>query len=282
MPSPVSMRKLFNAAAKRRVPDSIIEQASIAFNQFEELISEHAGDRESFASMVSALSSRQDGSSEIDLVQRRAAFKANSHIWGLQARVKMGCFIVRPNTDDPSFIDAIFLRGVVGLRQLRRDRPFIMSEIALSDSDGTIRRPAEIERLDTVDSQHGINLLRDFCTTPLPTIRNYINEGQRLVTELINSDVGSSAAFSGFLCDVLRKSDVRYRDEHNHALEFRSFIDNPFETAASDYPRYVDMIEYVMERLGWDPSEFESYRYRQAYPVMHSAVVMETPLPEKP
>jgi hypothetical protein len=335
VPSRVSMQKLFKAALKQRVPESVVNRAATAFDEFETLVEEHAGDRDSFASMVSALTA--EGSEQIDLNQRRAVYKGNSHIWGIQARSKIACAIIQPSEDDPNLFDAVFLRGVVGLCQLRRNRPFTISAIAMSDNDAITRRHPDIERLDLVDDQHGINLLHEFCTHPLPNVRNVEHSGV-LVTQLLNTDVGSGAAFTGFLCDVYRKGSTRYRDEHNRAMRFKSMIESPFESTqvdalirhgtfsdqplvftartvargcgenpdvanadvlftdepaaylgmgadglhTSDYPRYVEMINYVMERLGWDATEFEAYRYRVAYPVMGTVVVVECPLPEKP
>jgi hypothetical protein len=310
------------------VPDKVIEDASQAFDRFEDLVAEHAGDRDSFVSMISALTTNTADSEQIDIAQRRAVFKGNSHIWGLQARAKIACAIIQPSVDDPASFDAVFLRGVVGLRQLRRDRAFTISAIAIRDNDGVARRHPDIERLDVVDAQH-MNMLRDFCTQPMPATRSFANQRGEMVTQLLNADVGSSAAFSGFLCDVYREGGSRYSDEHNDSLTLVSEIDSPFELAqvdalirtgtfgskplqfatrtvnamrnmptresdvlmigepaarldTADYPRYVEMIEYVTERLGWNPKEFEAYRCRVDYPVMNTAVVMECPLPEKP
>ncbi len=47
-------------------------------------------------------------------------------------------------------------------------------------------------------------------------------------------------------------------------------------------PRYGEMAAYVFDRLGWDAEQFEVFRCRVEYPVMHSAVVVRFPLPEAP
>ena len=47
-------------------------------------------------------------------------------------------------------------------------------------------------------------------------------------------------------------------------------------------PRYVEMARYAFARLGWDGEQFEVYRCRVEYPVMHSAVVIRFPLPVAP
>jgi hypothetical protein len=47
-----------------------------------------------------------------------------------------------------------------------------------------------------------------------------------------------------------------------------------------DVPRYVEMADYVAERVRWDLDQFEVYRCRVEYPVMHSAVVIRFDLPK--
>jgi len=188
------------------------------------------------------------------------------------------------------------------------------------------------------EATNGVNLLHEYCSDPLPEIRNRKTDRGRLVTEIVNQDVGTSVAFTGFLCDLYRKADVRWQDTENSEialcseilypvevnvcdafirkgtygdglLGFRSeswnmvgqreakdsgfdvlFADNAVEHLgrgveslhSTEYPQYVEMISHVMERLGWDPKEFDAYRHRLVYPVMPSAVVCRADLPEKP
>jgi hypothetical protein len=335
LPGKVAMKRFFDAAQKVGVPKTQVSAAERTIAELAEVVRTHAGDRATFDSMVSGLGI--GGSSSIDLSQRRAVFKGNSHIWGLQAKVKVGCAIIQPS-DDPKFVDVVLIRGVIGLRQLRHGRPYVISVTRVSDNDEVVRRRVKTEQLELGSATNGVNLLPEFCTSPLPQFRNRVDGTGRLLTELVNHDIGNGAAFTGFLCDVFRKSDGRYKDENNDSLRMRLNIDSPNEAIvldtlircgtygreprkfrsevwntlgreqahvadrdvlfaddsvpylgrgvealhSADYPRYVGMIQHVMGRLGWDPAEFEAYRYHLEYPVMPSAVVVECPLPEKP
>ena len=49
-----------------------------------------------------------------------------------------------------------------------------------------------------------------------------------------------------------------------------------------DVPRYAEMISYVFERLGWEPSRFRVVRARVEYPPVPTTVSVEYALPEKP
>lgn len=50
----------------------------------------------------------------------------------------------------------------------------------------------------------------------------------------------------------------------------------------ADVPRYVEMVNYAFERLGWDPARFDVFRVRMEYPPVPTTVTMESPLPEPP
>lgn len=49
-----------------------------------------------------------------------------------------------------------------------------------------------------------------------------------------------------------------------------------------DVPRYVEIVHYAFDRLGWDPARFDVFRVRMEFPAMPATVAMESPLPEPP
>jgi hypothetical protein len=131
-------------------------------------------------------------------------------------------------------IDMVMVRGVVGLKQLRTGRSFVISSIVHMDSNNVVDQRLVAEQLGLGEPTNGVNLLREYCSEPLPEIRNRVTTGGRLITELVNRDVGASAAFTGFLCDVFRKADTRYQDEVNTSLVLGSNIHYPVEVNATD------------------------------------------------
>lgn len=42
-----------------------------------------------------------------------------------------------------------------------------------------------------------------------------------------------------------------------------------------DVPRYPEMAQHVLDKLGWNADEFEVYRCRIEYPVLPSSVVLD-------
>ncbi len=49
-----------------------------------------------------------------------------------------------------------------------------------------------------------------------------------------------------------------------------------------DVPRYVEMVGYVMERMGWEADQFDVYRVRIEFPPLPTTVAMLNDLPEAP
>lgn len=56
----------------------------------------------------------------------------------------------------------------------------------------------------------------------------------------------------------------------------------PSVMRTSDVPRYPEMIQYVLDRLGWAGEHFDVYRVRLAYPVTPTTVTLRFELPEPP
>ena len=94
--------------------------------------------------MVSALNG--DADSSIDVQYRKAAFKAQSHIWGVQSRAVLHSFIYNVARDDPEKLDVAMIRGAVKLRRLRPDATRRIAGIGISDDEGTCPDPIERER----------------------------------------------------------------------------------------------------------------------------------------
>jgi hypothetical protein len=82
VPGAGAMKRFLSAAATHGVPAIYIDECQTALDEFEELIEVHAGNRNAFDSMISGLAA--EGSAQIDAQQKRAAFRANSHLWGVR------------------------------------------------------------------------------------------------------------------------------------------------------------------------------------------------------
>lgn len=233
VPSRVSIERVFRAAAKQGVPAKVIERASAAYEQFEELVAEHAGDRDSFASMVSALSG--DEESAIDVQHRRAAFIANSHIIGVQARTRLVCQIFAPAAAQP-LADSIPITGFIDLRWLRADNVPVV--LANDRCDVTTERGVERRGIVPIDEKahrkFGGALLQDYCSHPIAGIETVEETDGFVKTVLRSHEVGNSSNRTYIVGTRFASPVSLYRAEGNATNILGAYVGIPCQTLVHD------------------------------------------------
>ena len=328
VPGPANMRDLLRTMGRLGVPDALLRRVEEASEHFEQLVEEHAGDRRTFDSMVSGYAGGGDGERAV-LRQRKAAFQANSHIWGVQAEAMVMTMIQRPSEQDSSRLDEIGLRGEFGVRRLRPTRQPLYEQVyATLDKQGREYSAGRRRRLS--GDGDGVGLIPEFCSSPLPEVE--VSEGPdgRSRAVLMHSALGMKAAVDLVMGFVLRDGAPRYYGEETHSWSIAR-ITKPFRVAILDLvleegtlprepalrgftttknsqmcppeelwttgllsegesvvrlgrgpevlaggggPRYAEMVEWAIRRVGWDPRRFEAWRLRVEYPVVLSSVGM--------
>ncbi|MCK4872679.1 MAG: hypothetical protein KAS72_08140 [Phycisphaerales bacterium] len=240
VPGRTSMKRFLDAAASRMVSPALIESASQAFWDFEEVVGRHADDRGSFDSMIRAIAG--DESDAIDLQSRRAAYRANSRIWGLQARTKLSCLIV--NVDSMSdAVDIATVHGCVDLRRFRRDASLIIASLRVSDDDDVVRRSFDRHPLDPDGrTKEGVSLLTSFCSRPVPKIHSTRMESGFVRTEVLARGVGNTSAVNLLMGEVSCGAGPRYRDEENRWFVSRAMIRQPVEVLIHDLLLHEDWV----------------------------------------
>ena len=232
VPGTASMKTFLRAAQRRGVPGPIIDEVANAEAEFRRMISTHAGDRATFDSMASALARGEDRG-QIDLQHRRAAFRANGHIWGVQAGTRFRCDLLQP-AEDPNKLDFASFEGYVNLRQLRREAPIVLSVTHSGDDQGgTHQIPWEPIDPEGTTPQ-GKALIREFCSQPLPQLSTVNLGGGFVQTEMVSNGVGNQAAITCIDGWLGRGFLSRYRDEQNRVAEHGVRIHIPCEVLVLD------------------------------------------------
>ena len=236
VPGTVGMKRLFKAAGEHGVPAKHIEASAAAIQQFDELVKVHAGDRMTFDSMISGLT--EEGSQLVDAQQKRAAFRANSHLWGLQARTQLKCTILNPSLASTTSLDLVQLQGYVNLRRFRRAIPLLISGIGLIVDDKhkhNILPPYRREPLagDSAAAQ-GAPLLTEFCSQPPPEIRTIRSEAGDVQTELAACGVGNESAVTYMFGDVVRSVPGPYTGDAPPGLRSYAWVRVPVEVLIHD------------------------------------------------
>lgn len=201
VPAHVSVLKLISAAQHHGVPidGDALEAASQALHTF---ISQNAGDRATFDTMVAALTGSD--AERIDLDLKRSAFRINRQLYGRSVDVALSCWAIRPSIarQGPRLhLDALGLRSIVGLRRLRAGAPLYLAGSRMRDSasDQTAHsRPLDERAME----RFGVPLITGFSDDPPPQLIRRIRDDEFTEFYLTTPDVGLKSSVSCALGEI--------------------------------------------------------------------------------
>jgi hypothetical protein len=234
LPGIMALRMFLKAARKAGVREPAVKAAAQATDEFEELVKKHADDRTTFDSMVSALVDGEDAA-QITFQHRRATFRGQRHLFGLEVRVQMKCLIVQPSEHDPRLLDLANVTGFVSLRRLRPTRaPIVLSPAYTMNDDGTLRDVQREPLIPTPDQTAGVALLREFCSEPTLQLRTVPGAPGRVYGELTGVGVGKTAAVTCVEGHLNRAAVPRFREPGNEVGAHLAEVRIPCETLLLD------------------------------------------------
>ena len=108
--------RFLKATESKGANKKAVEAVRTATREFERVISVHVGDRATLDLVIDAMPNSDAQGLELS---RKRAFLGNSGIYGVQARANLMCCFLAPNEEDPSQLDMVMLRGLLGVRRLR-------------------------------------------------------------------------------------------------------------------------------------------------------------------
>ena len=247
VPRPAAMTGFFDAVRQNGGGGEQITAAKAAFEKFNRLIQVHAGSRTAFISMISGL--RDTGLETVDLANRRAMFKGQSHFLGVEADVHLGCYFFKPSDSDENLIDAVGVRGLLGLRRYRRDIGWIISSIDATDDDAVKRRDSEPAPLIASAEHPDIGLLPAFCSSPLPDLKYIRNTNGSIDVEIQPNGLGATSATSCVIGHVFRSAFSRYCDAHNTYQHCQTLVRTPCKVLVQDLLVHHDLEAHTPEVL---------------------------------
>lgn len=326
VPSPASMRRVLEAARQQRVPQELLDKVQAASEQFEELVAVHGGDRAGLISMIGGLA--REPSEAFNLRVRRTAFRANAHLWGVLVRRRIRTYIYNGPPGAGRVDDIISLQAEVGLQRMRDGHPLSIAFVLKTSSDPFTEGhsvPSGVWRPGPGAPASAFaypELLREFCSQPLPVMRPRPTELGGIETDLNFTATGRTGAVTLFasafveatgegasgvyfgkhlvtipaeelILDMLipvgrstpstaRAAIYGRRELVEHVYEIRpaDLLPQPetFEhlgaatlpPGIAGAPAYVDAVDHVLTRHGWQGVKFDVYRCRVQYPVLHS------------
>lgn len=243
VPGRAAMSRMLTAARASGGTDEPVDAVDAAMEQFEKFVRDHAGDRTTFAAMLTGLAERE-GDGEIDTHQRRTAFRVNSHIWGAQATTHLSCMICHPGANS-DLVDLAMIRGMIDLRRLRSDVPVVLSRFRAVGIGDRFVIPQPIEGGDgSTAAASGPSLLTDFCTRPLPSLFTRAGSHNVAVTELGPGPIGKAGAATCFLAGVVRDLPWKNPDDPPGSRSARGHVLRialPVQTVVLDMLFHAEM-----------------------------------------
>ncbi len=241
LPGSSAMRIVTEALRRRGVRADLIARIETAADGVEELVRVHAGDRASLDMMLQGCAPRNAETTDaIDTEHRRAAFRGNSFIWGVQAKVKLTSIYMHP-AGAPGMLDIAVLHGFVELRRLRPNVPWLVTRSSCTDGDGVSRHQFHREPLDPASDGQSMPLITPFCSQPLPTFRRIPGAPGYMDEEVVGGAVGSTGALTFFTGEVLRDAAPVRGDEHNTHNNVASAMWTPTEHVVLDLVVHEDV-----------------------------------------
>lgn len=191
IPKPEAMARVLEAAADAAYRPPMVRELERAYAEFAAFAESHAEDRASLDAMIAALGPVGGGGATpgLSMTHRRAAYRANTQIWGLSARAMYAACIYHARGEDESAgYGSIMVKGFVGLHTLR---PF--TSIPLS------KRYMEVEHGGVVNTAvTEFMIFEDFCSDMGEGVRS-VREANEIHDTLRIRGVGSSSKTTVFV-----------------------------------------------------------------------------------
>jgi hypothetical protein len=232
MPGPEPLRRLLEAATKRRVDRKLIKNANDAVDRFQQLIDAEAGDRSALDAIISGW--LPDAREKVELNAKQSAFRGVSQLLGTASDVAHDTIILFPSLRRTDRADDLVIFNTRGLRRMRRG--FLMNYDTVHAGSPMLTLAG-----DPVDGLHGL-LLEQFCSRPLPEL-HVVHDGDVAQYTIASQEVGVQSAVDLVHATYLpEKRQIRLPSgEPPHKISLAMGIDTPTKVFIFDVLLHRDI-----------------------------------------
>jgi hypothetical protein len=240
------------------------------FESFDAMMRSHASDRATLDLLIDGMA---QGAKALE-VSRKLAFRGNSGIWGLQARVRSMLQVLAPTAGRPDRLDDVLVGGLHDLRRLRPVQGwpiFRFSHYGLG-AEGQAR-PRDFSPIEPPASpDEPALIMRSFCSPPGAEVRS-VRTDRDIRHELVDGPIGQRGAVTFVFGSIERGVFGRYAPRGATEPEYgemMAFVTLPTELVQMDVLVHRSMLaEFVPElavygrpfgTLESDPATRENYR----------------------
>lgn len=271
IPGPGGLEILIDAMAKAGAPATHIAKVRAAVAEFDRMVETHSGDRASLELLLDSMG----GQRPLELA-RKLAYRGNSGIWGLQARVRLTAQFLAPSRSEPGMLDFGQIAALIGVRRLRAIPRWPLFHFSRYQDDQSPLPPlTRREPLEAGGPEQLPHMMKSWCSPSMPTM--HVTERPNAIQcEMGDGPIGRTGEFNCVFGHVDRASCPRYRDPHNTHGEMLSTISLPIETLLYDYFVHRSLVEALRPELSVVGQPFGIQ-----HPVGESSARRELPIVER-
>ena len=170
MPTINQVRRVVVRSAEL-APGPAADRALDSMSRFDALVNELGIDQRGFESLVSSLS--PTGVRRVELQHRRAAYRANAHLWGLSAESVVSLMVLLPGAKG----DTLDLHAVLGFVHARITRPssVIMfgSRLRRAGVSDEVAASTDTARISASDLLHPFSTVQDASLSEVQDSRGF-------------------------------------------------------------------------------------------------------------
>jgi len=215
VPGRPSFSRFLERAGAVGIAPALLRRVDAAVAEFERFVADHATDRVSFNSIVANLGAH--GREAIQLEHRRAAFRAMSHLLGMQMDAYTRACLMRLSPDGDA-IDVVQVYGFLGIRRLRPQTviPLFSAKLVTTNQLRFDERHRRSAVFDEISPGFGFGLVPGVNSQDLSEI--HLAQDNGLVSaELRGSRLGSQGSLDLFFV----AADYNVFSIENYAVDAR-------------------------------------------------------------
>lgn len=142
LPTSRQLLRVVDAAEQAGATEDALELARVVCERYHTIATSQAKDHAEFESLLGSLAS--GAAEQIDVKHRRALFRGNSHVYGIQARTVYAAMILHARKEPEFPTASTLLLGRVGVHAMRPNVPLTINAVAIASDKSAKAEAADL------------------------------------------------------------------------------------------------------------------------------------------